>query len=96
MSTVAYPACRSFGHVWKPLDVELVQAQRVYLVRLECVQCRTIRTRVLTHDGYPVTNRYEYALGYQVKGGITPETKAGLRRMTALGLPARVHPEEDR
>lgn len=71
-------SCRTWSHRWDEAtsNVEQPGDGRVYW-SIECVTCGTVRTRILTSDGYIVGNTYRYPEGYRT-GGIGRIDKSGL------------------
>lgn len=77
-------ACRDLGHAFAPHDVKvsrkLGQIHRILL----CRNCGTLRTQILTLDGYRVRSKYEYPDGYLLHGvgHLSVDDRAAIRVMS--------------
>lgn len=74
-----YDECRDLRHAWKRLDDKVVVQGVMFTRTVECMRCgtRRIDTYQVAAQGkhlmYRVGSHYQYALGYQVKGGYNVE-----------------------
>lgn len=60
--------CRDFGHSWRPYTARWSPEDRCYETQLRCQRCKTIRVRLIGQRGEQLSNHYDYADGYIVKG----------------------------
>lgn len=60
--------CRDFGHSWRPYSARWLPSYNSYESQLQCMRCKTVRTRFLSRTGEQLNNNYDYAEGYLVKG----------------------------
>jgi hypothetical protein len=60
--------CRDFGHSWRPYSARWLAQYNSYESQLQCMRCKTIRTRFLSRTGEQLSSAYDYADGYLVKG----------------------------
>lgn len=81
--------CRSFGHQWRPTIVEVIRDTRGeidhYVQHVKCVSCETEKAVGIDRTGNINARRYRYADGYQVKGGLTSDDRAEMRRRAVDG-----------
>lgn len=61
--------CREMGHNWRPYSAGAHEDGGFERV-LRCTRCRTRRVQVITPRGIVLSNRYEYADGYQANPGM--------------------------
>lgn len=62
-----YIDCRDYGHSWMSWNFVGLQGGQ-WEQWLKCQRCDTTRKRILNNRGQQVTNGYDYADGYQLKG----------------------------
>jgi hypothetical protein len=80
-----YLQCRDFGHSWRPYTAVWDSDYNVYRTALRCTRCHTTRHRDINRRGEQLSNRYDYADGYIIKGSgrLTGEDRDTLR-LTSL------------
>ena len=61
--------CREMGHNWRPYSAGLYKDGGFERI-LRCTRCRTRRVQAITSRGVVLTNKYEYADGYQAPKGL--------------------------
>jgi hypothetical protein len=60
--------CFDFGHSWRPYSARWLPSYNSYESQLQCMRCKTVRTRFLSRTGEQLNSNYDYAEGYLVKG----------------------------
>jgi hypothetical protein len=83
MAAYAFADCRDLRHAWARVDDEVLLETdgqiRLFQRTLACMRCDTKRRdtyQVNTHGPKVMTRlgaKYDYAFGYQVKGGLDVE-----------------------
>ena len=62
-------ACRFLQHAWRIVAIE--RGRQLTAVHLECERCGTTAEDLISTRGFKETGRrYQYAEGYQIKGGV--------------------------
>lgn len=59
-----YVMCRSFGHSWRPVDVDR-KPMFGYLVSLECRECTMLRHDIINQLGQVGSRSYKQPDGYR-------------------------------
>lgn len=89
VTTRKFQRCRAFGHQWKPTTVSVTRdphtGEKVYVQNMACSSCKTSKSIRINKGGFIKSNTYHYADSYQVKGRLTTEEKAEIRRAVVDG-----------
>jgi hypothetical protein len=83
--------CRDYGHAWRASDVKISRkAQEIHRVFACLHDCGTLRTQVLSSDGYILRSFYTYPEGYVLPGigRLSVDDRARIRVMGTQQLKA--------
>ena len=78
----AYLMCRDLGHNWSAFDVRVHRRLREIERVLRCRTCTTLRTQVLTLDGYLMPGRSFYSYPEQRDARAEPYLRKGVGRLS--------------
>ncbi len=77
-----YLICRDLCHNWQPSDVRINRRAREIERVLRCRNCSTIRTQVLTLDGYLISGQSFYTYPEQQDADADPYVLKGVGRLS--------------
>ena len=84
-----FTACRAFGHQWKPTRAVIKPAGpsggKRYIQGVKCSCCETTKSIIMMPSGLVTSNIYDYPEGYALKGRMTRDRRAQMRRSTFDG-----------
>lgn len=73
--------CRDLQHAWSPYTASRIPGGRGYIRTLKCVRCGSLKTQILSKNGFIARSRMAYPDGYlrPNEGRLTRHDRAALR-----------------